>query len=73
MDGNKSLSCGAERNRRYRQRQKLGVRVVPVPVDHCVVQVLIACGLLAESQEGDTGAVAEAIVKSAQKIRDASR
>lgn len=64
---------GAERTRRYRRRLRKGIRVVPFPIHPQLVQVLISRGFLDESQEAEPAAVANAVVRAAKKICDASR
>ena len=52
MNNRRALTA-AERQRRYRQRQKCGRRVVCVEVDDRGIELLIEAGCLSE-REGDT-------------------
>jgi hypothetical protein len=51
----------AERARRYRTRQRIGVVVVPVEVTWNDIDTLEAAGLVTWSQPDDRGALAEAV------------
>ena len=55
----------ADRARQYRERVRLGIRVVPTPVSCDEVQVLIAAGLLDERDEASKPAVADALKQAA--------
>jgi hypothetical protein len=58
----------AERMRAYRERLRLGIQVVPTPVSCEDVQNLIAAGLLAERDETNKQAVADALRRAAQSL-----
>lgn len=58
----------AKHSKAYRDRLKKGVRMVQVPVAPVVVQALIAGGLLAEKDEGDPAAVADALARATQTL-----
>lgn len=60
----------AERNRRYRQRRRDGVRVVPLALHHDVLDDLIERHLLAGWDEGDPRAVADAIRAALEQWRE---
>ena len=54
----------ADRQRRYRKRQKDGVQVVPLPVGYTLIDRLIDEGLLSPDDALDPGKLAEAILKT---------
>ena len=60
MNNRRSLTS-AERQRRYRQRQRRGALVIPVELDEVSIERLIDSGLLQESKSRDTNCVASAI------------
>ena len=60
MNNHRTLS-GAERQRRYRQRQKCGRRVFNVELDYRDIERLIDAGLLKEHQGLDGQSIATAI------------
>ena len=53
----------AERQRRYRQRQKLGLRVIPVELDDENIEYLIDAGLLNENEAFNDANIAVAIAR----------
>ena len=55
----------AERARLYRRRQKAGIQVLPVKVDHEIVDALIADGRLSADDALDTGKLADALLEKA--------
>ncbi len=55
----------AERQRRYRQRQKLGLRVIPVELDDENIEYLIDAGLLNENEAFNDANIAVAIARLA--------
>ena len=54
----------AERQRRYRQRQKDRVQVVPVDVGYTLIERLLDDGFLSPDDALDPGKLAEAILKT---------
>ena len=54
----------AQRQQRYRQRQKAGISIIPVPVDHELVEHLIEDGILDEKESADNRSVARSIVET---------
>lgn len=60
-----SPTSAAERQRRYRQRQRDGVQVVPVEVDHALVQKLIDSGWVSEAEAVDPERLADAVARAA--------
>ena len=69
-------TASVERKRRYRQRQRDGIRVVSVLLHHDVIDDLIERRLLAGWNEREPQAVAEAVrtaLDQWRKRRDASR
>ena len=61
MKNNRRLHTAAERQRRYRQRQKYGLRVFPVVLEDADIERLIDAGWLEECEGLDSGRVASAI------------
>ena len=61
MSFDRSPKPAAERQRRYRQRQKLGLRVVSVELGEADIERLINAGLLKESDSLDGQNIASAI------------
>ena len=55
----------AARMRRYRRRQRDGVRVVPVEVDHELIEKLIDDGWIGEAEAVDLKRLADAVAKAA--------
>ena len=53
-----------ERNRHYRWRQANDIRVIPVEVDHDMINALIDAGLLDEDKSDDSASVGRAIVQA---------
>jgi hypothetical protein len=58
----------AEKQRRYRRRQREGVQVVQVDVDDALIIELIEAGLLAEAESEDAEKVARALRASARRL-----
>jgi hypothetical protein len=58
------MKSPAKRARLYRERLKMGVRVIPTPVGGDEVQNLIAAGLLTERDEADAALVADALTRA---------
>jgi hypothetical protein len=56
-----SLSLGAERMRRYRQRRRRGLSCIKVQLRRTEVDALIACKLLEPTERQDRRALAEAL------------
>lgn len=56
---------GAERQRRYRQRQKLGRRIIPVELGDDHIEYLIDVGLLNENEAFNDANIAGAIARLA--------
>src|SRR5258708_24863213 len=55
-------SSGAQRQRRYRQRRRLGAVIIPVAIDeYAVVDALIEAGILDEDESADRSRVAVAL------------
>ncbi len=61
LTGATTSSSGADRARRYRERQAEGRHVARVEVDPEDVEALVANSLLAAGDVGDRGAMGEAI------------
>ena len=57
----------AEKQRRYRRRQRDGVQVVPVEVDDGLLTDLIKSGLLVEAESEDAMKIAKALRASARR------
>ena len=55
----------AERNRRYRERQILGVQLVTVEVDQPTAEIMVARGLLSTNDVGNRDALAKALLRLA--------
>ena len=56
----------AERQRRYRTRQKDGVQIVPVAVDQGVIEGLVASGNLDSEDAGDRAKIEAALLRKAR-------
>ncbi len=61
----RSPSPTAARMRRYRRRQRDGVRVVPVEVDHALIKKLIDDGWINEAETVNLESLANAVAKAA--------
>ncbi len=55
----------AARMRKYRRRQRDGVRVVPVEVDHALIEKLIDGGWINEAEAVNLESLADAVAKAA--------
>ena len=53
----------SERSRRYRERQRKGIQVVPVEVGHDLIERLIAAGHISAEDALDQGCLGEVIVR----------
>ena len=51
----------AERMRRLRRRQARGIAVLPIEVDHTVIEDMIAAGMVGEAAALDPAALATAV------------
>ena len=58
----------AVRKRRYRSRQRDGVRMISFPVDPSIVTALVAGGWLDERREGDKEAIRIAMVNALRSL-----
>ncbi len=68
----RSARPAAERQRRYRQRQKLGLRVVNIELGEADIARLIDVGLLQESDGIDGHAVSNAVERLVEALGDAN-
>ena len=65
------MTPAAERQRRYRRRQRAGQIVLRVAVDHVsVAEALIAAGLLASADYDNASAIAEALERATIEIKN---
>lgn len=69
MKNNRRPLTAAERQRRYRQRQKYGLRVFPVVLDDADIERLIDAGWLEECEGLDSGCVANAIESLVESLK----
>jgi hypothetical protein len=56
----------AERQSRYRERQRCGLRIVPTPIDLDMIQRLIELGYLLAEDANDRQAIGEALAEFAE-------
>ena len=58
----------AERQRRYRRRQRASIAIAPVPVDDELVAQLIAEGCLSPAESENRESIGQGIVKALARI-----
>ena len=64
--------AGAERKRRYRDRLRRGVVVVPVEIDPIDGMALVDSGLISTNEVEDRDAIRRAFRRLLDRLRDAS-
>ena len=70
---NRQPLSGAERQQRFRQRQKLGRHVIPVDMDNSDIECLIDAGLLNEREARDRNCIAGAIRSVVKSLAEAEK
>ena len=68
QDQSEELSQAAERQRRYRQRRRAGIQIVPVEVDAGILNTLIREGRLSEQDLLYSEKIADALRELAEEI-----
>ncbi len=61
-------STAANRQKRYRERQRASVAIVPIPVDVAMVEQLIANGHLSPEESGNRQSIGQSIVKALARV-----
>ena len=67
------MTDAACRQRRYRQRQKLGRYVIPVEVDDADIECLMDAGLLKDREARDRNGIAGAIRSFVKSLAEAEK
>ncbi len=65
-------STAANRQKRYRERQRASVTIVPIPVDEIMVEQLIANGHLSPDEAENRQSIGKSIVKVLVRVLGAS-
>ena len=61
-------STAADRQKRYRERQRASVAIVPIPVDEAMVEQLIADRHLSPEESENRQSIGQSIVKALASV-----